>query len=86
MVGLRVHKFGHYLAKEVGFVLTEEIYQKELKDLYDYYMEYYYYQMIMTGLTTIEAFESYFGADYLRTEFLSNYVVDSLASRVTYVD
>lgn len=76
----------HYLAKKVGFVLTEEIYQKELKDLYDYYMEYYYYQMIMTGLTTIEAFESYFGVDYLRTEFLSNHVVDSLVSRVTYVD
>lgn len=75
-----------YLANKTGFVLTDEIYQQELTELYDYYMANYYYQMILSGITSKEAFESYFGKDYLETEFISSNVLEKLISLVSYVD
>ena len=75
-----------YLAKKTNFVLTDEMYQNDLNDLFEYYMNYYYYQMILSGVTSLEAFEAYFGEDYLRVEFVSNHVFNLLADLVSYVD
>ena len=75
-----------YLSNKVGFVLTEELYQEELKAMFDYYMEYYYYYMIMYGISTTQGFEDFFGRDQLEIEFISNQVLPKLADYVTYVD
>ncbi|MBQ4120794.1 MAG: FKBP-type peptidyl-prolyl cis-trans isomerase [Clostridia bacterium] len=75
-----------YLANKVNFVLTDEIYQKELAEMYNYYLANYYYQMIMSGINSKEAFESYFGKDTLETEFISSNVIDKLPNLVSYVD
>lgn len=75
-----------FLANKVGFVLTDELYQKELAEMYDYYMANYYYQMIMSGINSKEAFESYFGKDTLETEFISSNVIEKLTNLVSYVD
>ena len=75
-----------FLANKVNFVLTDEIYEKELAEMYDYYMANYYYQMIMSGINSKETFESYFGKDTLETEFISSNVIEKLPDFVTYVD
>ena len=75
-----------YLAKKVNFVLTEELYQEKLTDMYNYYLANYYYQMIMSGIDSQEAFETYFGRDTLENEFISSAVLDKLADLVSYVD
>ena len=75
-----------YLANKVNFVLTDEIYQKELDEMYNYYMANYYYQMIMSGINSKETFESYFGKDALESEFISSNVIEKLPDLVSYVD
>ena len=70
----------------MNFVLTDEIYQKELDEMYNYYMANYYYQMIMSGIDSKESFESYFGKDSLETEFISSNVIEKLPDLVSYVD
>lgn len=75
-----------YLAKKVNFTLTEELYQQELAAMFEYYMQYYYYQMLLSGITTVEAFENHFGRDALELEFISSYVVEKLPPLVTFVD
>lgn len=75
-----------YLAKKVNFVLTDEIYQKELTEMYNYYLANYYYQLLMCGIDSKESFESYFGKDILEAEFISSNVTAKLAGYVTFVD
>lgn len=75
-----------YLANKVNFVLTDEIYQKELDEMYNYYMANYYYQMIISGIDSKESFESYFGKDSLEAEFISSNVIEKLPDLVSYVD
>lgn len=75
-----------YLQKKVGFVLTEELYQKELKEIYDYYVANQYYMLLYYGISSMEIFEEFFGKETLEFQFINNAVLDLVAERVTLVD
>lgn len=75
-----------YLQKKVGYTLTEEAYQKELKDTYDYYVKNQYYMLLYYGISSMEQFEEFVGRDSLEFQFINNAVLDLVVTKISYVD
>ena len=75
-----------YLKKVTGFVLSDEVYKKELKELYDYYVNYEPMMVYYYGITSPEVLESLFGKDSLVFKFTNDQVLELVANTVTYVD
>lgn len=75
-----------YLQKKTGFVLTEELYKKELKELYDYYATYDPMTLYYYGITSVDTFEKAFGKDYFTFQFTTDNVLELVAQAVTYTE
>lgn len=75
-----------YLEKATDFTFTEDMYQADLKELYEYYKTYEPMLLYYYGIDSIEKFELAFGADYLRTQFKNDALLTATAEKVTYQD
>ncbi len=75
-----------YLEKAIDFVFTDEMYQAELQELYEYYCTYEAFLLYYYGIDSIEKFEAAFGEDYLRVQFKNNSLLNTVAEKVSYQD
>ena len=75
-----------YLKKILNFTLTDELYQAELNELYDYHKEYNKDALAYYGINSAADLEAYFGKDYLVEQFSNDLLLETLAEKLTYVD
>lgn len=75
-----------YLGQILNFTMTDETYDNNLKEMYDYYLANYYFSLIYSGITNIEEFESYFGKDNLHFQFTTDEIITQLGDKVSTVE
>ncbi len=83
---LRERFLFEYLYDQLDLKLTDKEYSEALNELYDTYVENYYYMMYYYGINSAEDLEEMLGRDYLEVQFLYEKLLPLLKDEIQFVD